>query len=77
MRFSSRLLDNYVLCDFDLADRNFSRYYNRIDGSYAIYRHLKWEIYGIFRNLKNIEFYEGSLSSLKRLSIAESILEEL
>ena len=71
------ILSNHVLCDYDLSDMNFSRHYIYIEGGDSIYRHLKWEIYWIFRNLKNIKLYEGSLSSLERLKIAESILEEL
>jgi hypothetical protein len=71
------ILSNHVLCDYELSDMGFSSHYIYIDGGGAIYRHLKWEIYGIFRRLKNIEFYEGSLSSFERLRITESILEEL
>lgn len=81
-----RLVDDFEFNDFELADRNFSRYYIYIEGAGggggAIYRHLKWEMYGIFRDLRNqfmvsYELHLGSLSSLERLRIAESILEEL
>ena len=80
MRNFRRLRDDFVFNDFELADMSFSRNYIYIEGAGgggAIYRHLKWEIWGIFRNFKNIEFYEGSLSSFERLRITESILEEL
>lgn len=81
MRNFARLLDNYVFKDFELADMPFSRYYIYIEGAGggggAIYRHLKWEIWGIFRIFKEPRFYEGSLSSFERLRITESILAEL
>jgi hypothetical protein len=75
------IVADFEFNDFELADRNFSKYYIYIEGAGggggAIYRHLKWEMYWTFRNLKNLSLYEGSLSSLKRLLITESILEEL
>jgi hypothetical protein len=80
------IVADFEFNDFELADRNFSRYYIYIEGAGggggAIYRHLKWEIHGIFRDLRNqfmvsYELHLGSLSSFERLLITESILEEL
>jgi hypothetical protein len=76
------IVADFEFNDFELADRNFSRYYIYIEGGGTIYRHLKWEMYGIFRDLRNqfmvsYELHLGSLSSLERLRITESILEEL
>jgi hypothetical protein len=81
-----RLVADFEFNDFELADMNFSRNYIYIEGAGggggAIYRHLKWEIHGIFRDLRNqfmvsYELHLGSLSSFERLLITESILEEL
>jgi hypothetical protein len=80
-KFAMLLHEELVFNDFELADMPFSRYYIYVEGAGggggAIYRHLKWEIYSIFRIFKEPRVYEGSLSSLERLRITESILEEL
>ena len=72
-----RLADDFEFNDFQLSDCRIRRYWIGVEADTMVHAYLKFPIYWTFRNLKDMECYEGSLSSFKRLLITESILEEL
>ena len=77
MRKLSSIVDRYVFNDFQLSDCRKRRWYIDVDSDVIVHSYIKFPVYLIFRNFKEPRVYEGSLSSLERLRIAESILEEL